>query len=132
MKYIILCLAAVAALVLLSGCSGGTKQEITYENLNSSDITLSVTQGTAADFAVSEKFPDTKIQYYSTIPDGCAAVKAGKTDGYSFDKVVLEYYAKKNPERIPGMISGRTTLTKAYTADAPKSCAASYTFLSSC
>ena len=96
MKYRILCLAAVAALVLLSGCSGGTKQEITYENLNSSYITLSVTQGTAADFAVSEKFPDTKIQYYSTIPDGCAAVKAGKTDGYSFDKVVLEYYAKKN------------------------------------
>lgn len=27
MKYRILCLAAVAALVLLSGCSGGTKQE---------------------------------------------------------------------------------------------------------
>ena len=26
----------------------------------------------------------------------------------------------------------RQTLTKAYTADAPKSCAASYTFLSSC
>ena len=69
MKYRILCLAAVAALVLLSGCSGGTKQEITYENLNSSDITLSVTQGTAADFAVSENFPDTKRQYYSTLPD---------------------------------------------------------------
>lgn len=100
MKYRILCLATAAALVLLSGCSGGTKQEITYENLNSSDIKLSVTQGTAADFAVSEKFPDTKIQYYSTIPDGCAAVKAGKTDGYSFDKVVLEYYAKKNPETV--------------------------------
>ena len=100
MKYRILCLAAAAALVLLTGCSGGTKQEITYENLNSSEITLSVTQGTAADFAVSEKSPDTKRQYYSTIPDGCAAVKAGKTDGYSFDKVVLEYYAKKNPETV--------------------------------
>ena len=40
MKYRILCLAAVAALVLLYGCSGGTKQEITYENLNSSDIII--------------------------------------------------------------------------------------------
>ena len=30
------------------------------------------------------------------------------------------------------LYTSRTTLTKAYTADAPKSCAASYTFLSSC
>ena len=76
-----------------------TENRITsLADLNTSEIRIGVATGSASDFAIRETLPNAAFIDITTLPDGCAAVGAGKFDAFAYTKVNLEYYALHNPE----------------------------------
>ncbi len=95
----LLCLVVFIIAVCLSACSGSSSKTIrSSDDINSSDFKLGVANGARSHLVAEELFPNASIQIYSSIPEGCTAVKTGKLDGFIFDKVVMEECCKQNPD----------------------------------
>ena len=94
-------LGLLLVLVLLSGCSGMQKTTFTsLEDLNSPSVKIGVATGSASDFAAREAMPNAEFVDFVAVPDGCAALAAGKIDAFLFDRVNLEYFALNNPGTV--------------------------------
>ena len=94
-------LGLLLVLVLLSGCSGMQKTTFTsLEDLNSPSVKIGVATGSASDFAAREAMPNAEFVDFVAVPDGCAALAAGKIDAFLFDRVNLEYFALNNPGNV--------------------------------
>jgi len=93
-------LLLLPALFLFAGCG---RREVTITSVDDfakPEYRLAVVTDTSAYYAAEQRFPDADLKTYNGIPDGCEAVKAGKADGYTFDRVYLEYYAMNNPDTV--------------------------------
>jgi len=96
-----LALPALFALLILLGCSGdqdGRRILPGLAQMNAPEYTIGVPQGTAAMTAVENKFPQAKIKYHQSLPDGYLSVKYGKIDAFAFDRHALKYVTVQNPD----------------------------------
>lgn len=90
----------VFLLFLFGGCSGRDNEINSLADVNQASFRLGVVQGSASHLTAQEKFPNAKLCFFNTVPEGCEAVEAGKVDGFSFDDTTLEYHARQNPETV--------------------------------
>ena len=90
---------AMLMAVILAGCSKSNIKDIhSAADVNRQSFNLGLTDGTYSALQAEKLFPDASLQYIGTTSDACAAVKAGKVDGYMFDKVVLDEFCRENPD----------------------------------
>ena len=84
--------------LLLSGCARTAAVIRSSSDINQKSFRLGVIGGTYSASLAEELFPDATLQYIGTTPDGCAAVKSNKVDGFLFDKPVLDEFCRENPD----------------------------------
>jgi len=94
MKYFPL-ISLVLLLSILSAC-GRKESDYTSLKMLEGGKTFAVPTGTVADQSVLKKFPDARIEYYSTVLDCAIAVQTGKADAAVYDKPILLNIAAKN------------------------------------
>lgn len=97
----LLALFVLFVLGLLLGCSHEPQDNhILYSpnQMNNHAYSIGVPQGAAAMTAVEQKFPQSRINYFQTLPDGYLAVKNGKLDAFAFDRHTLQYVVAQNPD----------------------------------
>ena len=83
------------------GCSGDPEgKHILHraQQMNHSGYSIGVPQGAAAMTAVEQKFPQSRIKYFQSLPDGYLAVQRKKIDAFAFDRHALHYVVTKNPD----------------------------------
>ncbi len=92
---------SLSLLLFVSACSN--KQDGQNANIinsvwdmNSSEYTIGLPNGTHAMTVGEQKFSKATLQYFNSLADGYAAVQYGKIDGFLFDGYVMRYAARKN------------------------------------
>jgi len=94
-------LFALFIFCVLLGCSGEPESKHILhraQQMNDPGYAIGVPQGAAAMTAVEQKFPQSRIEYFQTLPDGYLAVQRKKIDAFAFDRHALHYVVTKNPE----------------------------------
>ena len=95
-----ICFAALicALALVLAGCSQTADVIHSTDDINRSSFSLGVATGSHSQLEAEERFPDCDMQYFTSVTDGCAAVKAGKLDGFMFDTVYINELCRTDSE----------------------------------
>ncbi|MDX9746395.1 MAG: ABC transporter permease subunit [Syntrophales bacterium] len=94
----ILIILFLAGSGLLWGCPNEKNKNTLSDpfQMNAPGYSIGVPQGAASMIIVEQKFPQSKIEYYQTVPDGYLAVKQGKIDAFAFGRHTLQYIAARD------------------------------------
>ncbi|MBR5341749.1 MAG: transporter substrate-binding domain-containing protein [Erysipelotrichaceae bacterium] len=81
----------IITIFLLTGCKSENKKQITtLEQLNSPEIKIGVSEGTAENQLVEKVFPNAQIVYFKTSPSAFEAVSKGEVDAFVYEKQEME------------------------------------------
>ena len=89
--------ALLAALVMLTGCSGGAERAKITSLDQMADKEFAIPTGTVVDKLVNSKLPNAKFKYFNNVLDAALAVKTGKADAAAYDEPILRNIAGKTP-----------------------------------
>ena len=87
---ILLIAMSLILLCLLAGCSLGSKQITSLEQLNDPEIKIGVGTGTGTDDVVVKEFPKAEIMYFRDETEAYGAVSQGKIDAIVFEKATMQ------------------------------------------
>ena len=89
--------ALLAALVMVTGCSGGAERTKITSLDQMADKEFAIPTGTVVDKLVNSKLPNAKFKYFNNVLDAALAVKTGKADAAAYDEPILRNIAGKTP-----------------------------------